>query len=194
MLTGVTRPRIVVPGATLAITRRTVLRKAFLGDWDPRVSEGFLYCLAHAANKYRATVHIATRVVSHHHLDATFDDANWPDFLQLFHRELSAFINALLAANRYDMPSQVFDGEQAHAMRLLDAAAQLGHLVYEHLNPVAAGLVSRPVHMPGTVLNFRMWNAGGLMVKKPDVYFGDDRPDELWLPMGPPPYVTIVVA
>lgn len=50
-------------------------------------------------------------------------------------------------------------GIRSHATRLLDAAAHASDMTYEHLNPVAAGLVARPEHMPRTTLDWGHWNA-----------------------------------
>ena len=55
-------------------------------------------------------------------------------------------------------------------MRLLDAAAQASHLTYEYLNPAPAGLVKRPEQMPGTVLDWGHWKAGGIAVKRPGLF------------------------
>ena len=67
------------------------------------------------------------------------------------------------------------------------AAAQASHLTYEYLNPTAAGLVRRPEHTPGLVMEWGHWQAGGIWVKRPDVYFGKSQPEELWLELTPPP-------
>ena len=40
--------RIVVRGGTIAVDRRTTLRKAFLAPWHPMVQQIFLYALADA--------------------------------------------------------------------------------------------------------------------------------------------------
>ena len=50
-------PRIVVDGATTAISRRTTLRKAFLGPWHPMVQQIWLYALAYAQRKCDVAVH-----------------------------------------------------------------------------------------------------------------------------------------
>ncbi len=68
---GVTNPRIVVRGATLAITRRTTLRKAFLAPWHPLVEQCWLYVLADAQRATNIAVHYGVRVVNHHHLSVT---------------------------------------------------------------------------------------------------------------------------
>lgn len=185
--TGVTSPRIVVRGATLAITRRTTFRKAFLAPWDPRVEQAWLYALADAQRELQVAVHHGVRVITHHHLSITLTQPNLGEFLRRFHHDVSCAINTLLARERYDCPRNVFDARESHAMRLLDAAAQASHLTYEYLNPVAAGLVSRPEHMPGSPLDWGHWKAGGVWVKRPDFYFSKDRPEALWLEMTPPP-------
>ena len=184
---GVTAPRIVVKGATLALTRRTTFRKAFLAPWHPLVEQCWLYALADAQRMTGVAVHHGVRVITHHHVGVTLPRQNLADFLQRFHRDVSCAINTLLARERYDAPRYVFDKRSSHAMRLLDAEAQASHLVYEHLNPVAAGLVARPEQMPGTVLDFGHWKSGGLWVRRPEVYFEDSRPEELWLSLTPPP-------
>lgn len=183
----VTAPRIVVEGATLATTRRTTFRKAFLAPWHPLVEQCWLYALADAQRATKVAVHHAVRVITHHHVSLTLTQPNLGRFLRRFHHDASCALNALLARERYDIPRNVFDKRSAHAMRLLDAGAQASHLTYEYLNPCAAGLVARPEHMPGTVLDWGHWKSGGIRVARPDVYFDDSRPDELWLELTPPP-------
>ena len=182
-----TAPRIVVRGATFALTRRTTCRKAFLAPWHPLVEQCWLYALADAQRKHGVAVHHAVRVVNHHHLTVTLREENLGDFLRDLHRDVSRCLSALLARERYDPQREIFDGREPHAMRLLDARAQARHLLYEHLNPVAAGLVERPEHMPGTVLGFGHWKNGGVKVKRPPIYFKKSRPETLWLRLTPPP-------
>jgi hypothetical protein len=184
---AVTAPRIVVPGATTAITRRTTLRKAFLGPWHPLVSDCWLYALADAQRHTEVAVHHSTLVVNHHHTSVTPTHANLPEFVRRFHRDFSCALHALLCAHRYDAPRELFDDRQAHMMRLLDPAAQAGHLVYERLNPVAAGLVRHPDDMPQRVLDFGLWKTGYVEVERPPVYFGAGRPERLRLFLTPPP-------
>ena len=183
----VTAPRIVVRGATMALTRRTTFRKAFLADWAPEVDGVWLYALADAAREHRVAVHHAVRVVTHHHLTVTLTEPNLGAFLRRFHRELSCGLNVLLAAYGFDAPMSVFDARPTHAMRLLNWEAEAEHLVYERLNPVAAGLVDTAREMPGRGLGLERWGRGALVVKRPDVYFGTDRPQELRLELTPPP-------
>ena len=51
---------------------------------------------------------------------------------------------------------------------LVDEGAQATQLVYEHLQNVAAGLVDRPEDVPGPIIEFGDWKAGGVWVPKLD--------------------------
>jgi hypothetical protein len=184
---AVTAPRIIVSGATTAITRRTTLRKAFLAPWHPLVPDVWLYALADAQRNTGVAVHHGICVVTHHHLNVTPASDNLPDFTERVHGDVSCALNTLLARERYDAPRELFDGRSTHQMRLLDAPAQASQLIYEHNNCVAAGLVNRPEHMPGFTFNFDLWRTGYLDVQRPPVYFGENRPECIRLFVTPPP-------
>jgi len=154
----------VVAGPTTAITRRTTLRKAILAPCHELVGDCFLYSLADAQQETDVEVHHSARVITHHHTGVTPTRDNLPEFLRRFHRDVSCSLHHLLCESGYDAPHELFDDRQAHLMRLLDAEAQASHLVYEYLNTVAAGLVQRPEHMPGTVLDFDLWKVGYIVV------------------------------
>lgn len=98
------------------------------------------------------------------------------------HGESSKALNALMARERYDQPRQVWDDRATHTMRLLDAEAQGAHMIYGHVNAVAAGLVRTPSEMPGWTFDFGMWKGGTIMVRRPSVYFDPDVCPE-WLPL-----------
>jgi hypothetical protein len=183
----VTAPRIIVPGATTAITRRTTMRKAFLAPWHPGVQQAWLYSMALAQSHTDVAVHHATDVITHHHVTVTPERDNLPHFLQIFHHETSCAINTLLARERYDQPGELFDKRSSHLMRLCDEPAQCTHLAYERLNTAAAGLVSRPEQMPGFVFDFGLWKAGYIDVPRPDFYFSKRQPEVLRLEVTPPP-------
>jgi len=182
-----TAPSIVVRGATTALTRRTTLRKAFLAPWHPLVEQLWLYCLADAQRATDVAIHHSVLVLTHHHTSVTPSSDNLPEFLRRFHRDFSCALHTLLCRERYDAPRELFDDRSTHRMRLVDASAQASHLIYEHLNPVAAGLVRRPEHMPLRTLDFGLWRSGGITVTRPPVYFGRDRPEQLELTLTPPP-------
>ena len=95
-LRSVTHARTSIPYATEAITRRTTMRKAALGAWDPRVQQGWLYNLASAANALDIDVHFSTLVLNHHHTSVTAKHGNISAFLQRLHQPMSCFVNTLL--------------------------------------------------------------------------------------------------
>ena len=105
----VTAPRIVVPGATVAISRRTTLRKAFLAPWHPLVSQVWLYSLADAQRNTGVAVHHGVTAITHHHLIVTAEAANLPEFTWRVHHDTSCALNTLLARERYDAPRELFD-------------------------------------------------------------------------------------
>jgi len=185
-----TSPRVIVAGATTAITRRTTLRKAFLGPWDPLVQQCWLYALADAQRQTGVAIHHGVLVVNHEHLTVTPSEDNLPEFVRRLHRDVSCAINTLLIAQRYDAPRELFDKRAAHCQRLCDHAAQAIRLVYDHVNCVAAGLVERPEHMPGSVFGFSLWSRGYLDVRRPEVFFSQDeraRPEVIRMQVTPPP-------
>ncbi len=163
------------------------MRKAFLAPWHPGVKQAWLYALAIAQKRADVAVHHGAPVITHHHLTVTPERDNLPLFVQIFHHELSCALNTLLARERYDQPGELFDARATHMMRLCDDAAQSTHINYEYLNPVAAGLVSRPEHMPGFTFDFDLWLAGHIDVQRPDFYFSDRQPEVLRLEVTPPP-------
>jgi hypothetical protein len=180
-------PRITVSGATTAITRRAAYRKAFVAPWHPLVRDIWLYSLAWAQHKTGVAIHHGVLVVNHEHLTVTPSSNDLPAFTQRVHRDTSCALNTLLARERYDAPREIWDSREPHCMRLVDAAAQASHLVYEHVNCVAAGLVERPELMPDFAFDFGLWKTGSLEVERPPVYFDDSRPARLTLKVTPPP-------
>lgn len=184
-----TAPGIYVRGATTALTRRTVLRKAFLAPWHPLVEHFALWFLAKAQERAAVAIHASHFVVSHHHTSITPSDKDGlATFMRVFHGELSKALNALLARERYDTPREVFDDRSTHRLRLLDAAAQASHHVYEVNNTVAAGLVSNSASMPGVKLSHHHWRSGPIVVKRPPFYVDPKtNPDHMLLELSPPP-------
>jgi hypothetical protein len=132
-------------------------------------------------------IHSTRLVLNHQHTTATPEGEVLPDYMQRVHRDTSCAINTLLAHERYDAPGELFDDRSPHVMRLMDAPAQMTQLAYEQNNCVAAGLVSRPEHMPDHVFDFDLWKSEGIVVKRPELYFGKSRPSELLLTFTPPP-------
>ncbi len=174
-------------GACYSLTRRTNFRKAFLAPWHPGVNQAWLYALGYAQQETGVTLHSASRVINHHHISLSDDHENRPEFVRLFHRDVSGSINTLLAHERYDQPKQLWDNRPTHVMRLLDAEAQAAQLVYEAVQCVAAGLVRRPGDMPGFVFDFDMWARGRIRVRRTDFFYDKrTRPDWVEVRFRPP--------
>ncbi len=184
---GVTAPRIIVPGATTAITRRTSYRKAFLAPWDPMVRQIWLYALGCAQAKTDVAVHHGMLVLNHHHLHVTPTKANLPEFSERVHRDVSVAVSTLMARRRYDAPHELWDGRVPHYCRALDAASQATGIVYEQVNCVAAGLVEAPEEMPDHAFHFGLWKRGYIDIERPKVYFSEARPAVVRLRVTPPP-------
>jgi putative transposase len=171
----------------MALTRRTVLRKAFLAPWDPLVQQVFLYALADAQAATGVDIHHAVTCVSHYHAIVTPSRANLPEFTRRFHVDVSKGLHELLCRERYDAPHELFDDRQTHWMRLMDPEAQAGQLVYDHLNPSTAGLVDRPENWPGVLTDFGLWRAGATPVERPDLAYFARRDPVRELVLTPPP-------
>jgi putative transposase len=182
----VTAPRIVAKGATYAVTRRCVCRKAFLGWWHPEVDDIFFWCLAVVADKCGVHLHHAVRVGSHYHLSFTITRENLGAFLQRLHHQMSCMLNTLLARERYDAPRELFDARGSHVMRLMDAEAQLAHTVYERLNVVVAGLADTCDGVPGRTVDPGLWKGAGVRLARPRVYTASEDETRV-LRVSPPP-------
>jgi hypothetical protein len=187
----VTAAGIYVSGATTSLTRRTTLRKAFLGPWHPLVNQIILYSLADAQRHTGVAVHHVAVMPTHTHTEVTPSRANLPDFTRRHHRDVSCGLHDLLCQEKYDAPRELWDDRQTHRMRLLDGAAQASQMVYGRLNGVAAGLVDDPDEMPLVNTTFGMWKTRYLIVERPPVYFEDTRPERLRLELTPPPLLYL---
>lgn len=180
-------PQMAVRGATLALSRRTTLRKAFLAPWHPDVGLLWLYCLAHAQSLTGVPIHHACLMPNHTHL--TLSSPSYlgiSEFLWRLHRDFSCALQQLLTQCHFDTPAQLFDSRATHRMRLLDVHAQAQHLLYERLNPVAAGLVASPNDMPLPKLDFDLYLQGPIEVPRPNLSYLQHRPETLLLHLTAP--------
>lgn len=182
-----TAPRIVVAGGTFAITRRTSFRKLFWTPSMPAVHQGYLYALALSQQKYGVEIHHGQLLATHEHLTVTPSRPNLPEFFRALHRESARYLQELLLASGYDAPESVWDKRQTHAMRLVDAGAQAAWMLYAHTNCVAAGLVERVEDYPGFASDFGSMKSGISVVKRPELYFGKEGPEEIELRSTPSP-------
>jgi len=160
-----TQPRLVLPGDTVMITRRT-LRRHHLFRPDSAIRQLYLYTLALCARQFDILVHAVTLMSTHEHLIVTDTKGRHPEFLRRLHRLVSLGTRVL---RRWEGPT--WDPEQASVVRLLTEQAIIEKLAYVMANPVKAGLVRHARDWPGITvlpheLGRRVWTA-----KRPQVYF-----------------------
>jgi hypothetical protein len=151
------------------------------------VDDIWQYALAEAARNHDVALHLSVRMPNHHHTDVTPRQDNLPAFAQQLHRDVSCAIKMLMEHERYEPPQDLWDGRAPHYLRLVDPAAQAAQLIYDYVNPPAAGLVSRPEHMPGQPFEWGLWKSEGLVKKRPPIFFDRSRPSELLLSYEPTP-------
>ena len=162
---SMTQPRLVVPGDTLMITRRT-LRRHHLFRPDSAIRQLYLYALALGARQFGILVHAVTLMSTHEHLIVTDPQGRYPEFLRRLHRLVSLGTKVL---RKWEGPT--WDPEQTSVVRLLTEQAVIEKLAYVMANPVKAGLVRHARDWPGITvlpheLGRRVWTP-----KRPEAYF-----------------------
>ncbi len=165
-----TQPRLVVPGDTLMITRRTLLRHHLFRP-DSDIRQLYLYTLAICARQFGILVHAVTLMSTHEHLIVTDSQGRYPEFLRRLHRLVSLGTKVL---RKWEGPT--WEPEQSSVVRLLTERAVVEKLAYVMANPVKAGLVRYARDWPGITvlpheLGRRTWT-----VKRPEAYFSARNP------------------
>jgi hypothetical protein len=175
-----TRPRIVDPGATLALSRRTTRRHFLLHPDEARqIEQIYWYCLAHAAKLHGVVVHAACLMSTHAHEVITDVRGVYPKFLETFHRNL-----ALCAKAYRGWPEEVFNKRSSGVHVLLTPDAIVESIAYLIANPVAAGAVRYAKDWPGAQTLPAHVGTRVIRVKRPTHYFDPDNtewPEELEL-------------
>ncbi|MEM7436102.1 MAG: hypothetical protein AAF436_13175 [Myxococcota bacterium] len=139
-----TRRRIIEPGTTWALSRRTTRRHFLLRPDEAREMEQcYWYCLAYAAELHGVVVHAACLMSTHSHEVVTDVRGELPRFLQTFHRLLALTTKAFRK-----WPEEVFNKRSSGAHALLTPEATLEALAYLIANPVEAGAVRYAFHGP----------------------------------------------
>ena len=140
-----TRRRIIDPGTTWALSRRTTRRHFLLNPDQARQLEGcYWYCLGLAAQRFGVVVHAGCLMSTHSHEVVTDVRGVLPRFLQEFHRLLALTTKALRG-----WPGEVFDKRSTGQHALLTPEATIEALAYLIANPVEAGAVRYAKDWPG---------------------------------------------
>jgi REP element-mobilizing transposase RayT len=136
-------PREVLPGRFYLITRRCTQRQ-FLLRPDKHVNNAFTYCLGDAAKRFDIDVVLTCAMSNHHHTVIYDRHANYPAFLEHFHKMSARCLN--VHRRRWE---NFWSSEQVCVVRLIDNDDVIEKLVYVATNPVKAHLVERAHQWPG---------------------------------------------
>ncbi|MFO0748557.1 MAG: hypothetical protein U1F43_23270 [Myxococcota bacterium] len=137
------KPRPIVPGVVVSVTRRTVARK-FLLRPDPWVAKAFGYLLAHYAALNDVGVIAGVLMSNHYHLMVVDRAGKLPKLMNELNAAMARVVNAMRGRE-----GSVWDGREPHYQVMLDPAAALSMAAYDLANPVAAGLVEHGREWPG---------------------------------------------
>ena len=111
-----TRRRIIEPGTTWALSRRTTRRHFLLNpDQARKVEQCYWYCLGLVAERFGVVVHAGCLMSTHSHEVVTDVRGVLPRFLQDFHRLLALTTKALRG-----WPGEVFDKRSTGQHSLLN--------------------------------------------------------------------------
>lgn len=166
-----TRRRIIDPGTTWALSRRTTRRYFLLNPDQARELERcYWYCLGLAAERFGVIVHAGCLMSTHSHEVVTDVHGVLPRFLQEFHRLLALTTKALRG-----WPGEVFDKRSTGQHALLTAEATIEALAYLISNPVEAGAVRYARDWPGAHTLPRHIGTRVVKTERPSHYFSRDN-------------------
>jgi len=167
-----TRRRIIAPGKTWALSRRTTRRYFLLNpDQAREIEQCYWYCLGHAAQTYGVIVHAGCLMSTHSHEVVTDVRGELPRFLQEFHRLLALTTKALRG-----WPGEVFDKRSTGQHELLTPEATLDALAYLISNPVEAMAVRYAKDWPGAHTLPQHIGSRVVQVERPRHYFDPKNP------------------
>jgi len=162
-----TQPRIVIPGATLAVSRRTTHRHFLLHPDEARQMEQmYWYCLAYAAELHGILVHAACLMSTHTHEVITDVRGEYPKFFETFHRNLAMCTKACRG-----WPEEVFNKRSTGVHALVSPEAIVESIAYLIANPVDAGAVRYAKDWPGAHTLPGHVGTRVIRVKRPKHYF-----------------------
>ena len=132
-----TKPRHVVPGRSVSLSRRTHGRRVMIAP-DHETRENFLYEMALTASRTQTKPYFATLLGTHYHFDGFDSDGNYPSFMQGLNSGFAKAMNKKL--DRHD---SFWSGDGYQPCFPQDANDVLRRIEYNMSNPLAADLVSR---------------------------------------------------
>lgn len=166
-----TRRRIIEPGTTWALSRRTTRRYFLLNPDEAReLEQCYWYCLGLAAQRHGVLVHAGCLMSTHSHEVVTDVRGELPRFLQEFHRLLALCTKALRG-----WPGEVFDKRSTGQHALLTPEATIEALAYLISNPVEAGAVRYARDWPGAQTLPRDIGTRIVRAQRPRHYFDPEK-------------------
>ena len=189
-LPTMTRRRIIEPGKTWALSRRTTRRYFLLNpDSSRELEQCYWYCLGLAAQRFGVVVHAGCLMSTHSHEVVTDARGVLPRFVQEFHRLL-----ALTTKSLRGWPGEVFDKRSTGQHALVTPEAMIEALAYLISNPVEAGAVRYANDWPGAHTLPRDIGQRVLNIRRPEHYFdpaNTNWPDVVQLRIEMPAALTI---
>jgi len=178
-------PRRVLPNQTYLVTRRCLGRR-FLLRPDDTLNNAFLYYLALAARQHSVAIHALCVMSNHYHLVVTDTQGVLPNFMAWLNRQLAMCVKRL---RHWD--EVVWEPNVAYsAVELSGPSEVLDKTAYVLLNPVSAALVRSPQRWPGALSTLGTLRRGTVDAKRPAVWFKDNAPEEVSLPLSVPPCLS----
>lgn len=178
-------PRMIFPGKTYLLTRRT-LRRYFLLIPDDEMRGLIEYSLAVAANRYEMQVHAFCAMSTHIHIVLTDTHGRLSFFLAYFHRLVAMGTKIL---RKWE--GSMWDSEQTSAVVLLTREAIVQKIAYVLANPVAAGAVFVPEEWPGAKTSVDDIGKTVQKARRPKMYFDATKWREVAeLPIELPPGIA----
>jgi putative transposase len=145
---------------------------------DDKTNNAFIYCLAEAAQRFDIDVMLPVAESNHHHLAFFARHANYPQFVEHFHKMAARCLNA-----RWGRWENFWASEEPCITTLLDRHTIIEKLAYAATNPVKDHLVERVHHWPGVNGFTHLVNGRVLRARRPRFFFdpNGDMPEEVTL-------------
>ncbi len=166
-----TPARQIEPGQIFEVTSRCLSRRFFLPP-TPKVTEAFMFILAHYARVHGITLYALAVMANHYHLLGRDNRGTLPHFM----RDLNGFIARCLNS-QHARDDKLWSGDGYHIVRPVNAEDVWARLMYITSNPVNADLVTRTEDYPGFVTTPKLIGEE-LTFKRPSFFREDGKMPE----------------
>lgn len=175
--TGMSQPRMCIPGATYLVTR-TVSNRRFLLKPSPVVNAAFLYCLAVAAHLFGILIHAVCVESTHYHLVVTDPRGELSSFMHWLNRSVArCLIEHYASTHPHEHLEGIWSKGHFGATLLVNHNAILKALVYTFTNPQKDGLVRDYRDWPGLHSCPADWLEPPRTVARTTLYFDGSKPE-----------------